>query len=220
MGDKPFEFRLGSDNPIPIRFQNNLKDMKVIVESVGVSYQQPEFWATPAPQLTPNLIIAELGSETFEQIRLRASAASAIPGAFFRHGGGADTYLNLKIRYAAQSCGRPMDLLVNVPVRFIPSLRFLALAVVGGALMGGIARLAEKKRRMSVNAWLRAFVTACLGAALLELLGIVLVELDSVFVVFGMRLDPYQFPQVLLMAALVGVLGVNISDQLRRVMGD
>jgi hypothetical protein len=56
------------------------------------------------------------------------------------------------------------------------------------------------------------------GAVILELLGIVLVSLNSEFKLFGMALDPFQFPQVLVMAALVGLFGVNISDIIKRML--
>lgn len=218
MGDKPLPVRLGADNPVPIPIRNKLRDMKAILQWVRVSYDQPEFWATPPSQLTPNLAIAEQANDTFDQVRLHANTGKALANTFFRASSGVDTYLRLDIRYAVQSCGEPRSLAVRIPVQFVPSLSYLAFAVLPGVLLGSTLRLAQARRRQSVRAWFHAFVTAMLGAALLELLAIVLLSLHCEFVLFGLKLDPFQFPQVLLMGALVGVFGVNISDLLQKAM--
>jgi hypothetical protein len=212
---KPLPVRLGMANPVSILLQNRLSGMNLVVQSVALTYPDPDFWLGDAPQVTLNPALS-LGAKptTFDQVQIRPRAGKVIPSTFFRIGGSADTTLNVKFHYAAQSGGQPKDLEVAVPVQFVPSLLYLVLAVICGSLMGSTARLVDQKRR-GLNAWLNALATASLGSALLELLGIVLVSLNSEFVLFGIKLDPFQFPQVLLMAALVGVFGGNISDLLR-----
>jgi hypothetical protein len=155
---------------------------------------------------------------TLDDLKLHANPAKAVPITFFQLKNNEATGITMNIAYAAQSGGKPKELPVEIKVRFIPSLLYLFLAILGGALLGSTGRLIDQRRETSPGAWGMTFLTALVGATILELIGIVLVSLNSEFKVFGIVLDPFQLPQVIVMAILVGVLGVNISDMVRQVV--
>ena len=219
VGEKPIPVWLGSENAIPVSIQSKLQDMKLLLQSVDVAYQDPGFWTTQAPQLTPNLNLDEMSSEIFDRIRVRANAGKVILNTSFWRSNAAHTSLYVNIHYSAQAGGSPKQLQVSIPVQFFPSPPILAIAIIGGAFLGAFARLIQQARRSSLRPFLWAVLIASVSAALLELIGIVLVSLNSEFILFGLKLDPFQFPQVLLMGVLVGVFGVNISDLLRQLLG-
>jgi hypothetical protein len=212
------DVRLGSDQSIPIQLKNKLQDMKVLVQSVRLDYRQRDFWKTSPAQLTLNLTVPEGGTVTLDDLKLHANPAKAVPITFFQLKNNEATGITMNIAYAAQSGGKPKEVPVEIKVRFIPSLLYLFLAILGGALLGSTGRLIDQRRETSPGAWGMTFLTALVGATILELIGIVLVSLNSEFKVFGIVLDPFQLPQVIVMAILVGVLGVNISDMVRQVV--
>ena len=219
IGNTALEVRLGTETQIPLKVENRLKEMGVVIESIELTNSQPDFWSSPPISLTPNITLPEMGTVTLDGLRVRPNAARVIPNTFLKLKNDADTQLKVNIKYAAAAGGKPKNLPIEINVRFVPTLFYLFAAILGGALFGATISLISAKHRTSVHAWLVACFTAALSAILLELLGIVLMSLNSEFKLFGITLDPFQFPQVLLMAALVGVLGPNIYDVIGPMVG-
>ncbi len=213
------DVRLGTVWSIPLKVENRLKEMSIVIQSVGLTYPQPEFWSTPAASLSTDITVPEQGTVALDGLQVRPDAARVIQNAFFKFKNDPDTQLKVNIRYAAEAGGKPKDLPIEIKVRFVPTLLYLFIAILGGAVLGATARLVDQKHRTSARAWLVACMTAILSAVLLELLGIVLVSLNSEFKLFGITLDPFQFPQVLLMAALIGVFGGTISEMIGQGIG-
>jgi hypothetical protein len=218
LGDAVLNVRLGSDQPLQLNIKNNLLDMPLVVRSVKLSYVQPDFWASPEATIDENLKIPQDHTVLTGRVQIRPRPMKVIPNTFFRSKSGDDTRLNLIISYAAHEGGNPRELSSRIKVRFVPSLSYLLLAIVVGALIGAGGRLIDRKARASIKAWLWGNLAAFAGAVILEILGIVLISLNSEFKLFGIALDPFQFPHVLFMAVLVGVLGVNISDVIKHVL--
>ncbi len=210
---------VGSDQIIPLVLINKLQDMKLIVRSVQLSYIHPDFWASHDASVRQELRIAEGARTILNDLKIRARPMKVIPNTFFRLKGGEDSRLKLAINYEAQAGGNPRELDTEIRIRFFPSLWYLILAILAGASLGTTVRLINRKTRASIKTWLKVLGTAILNAGGLELLGIVLASLDSEFKIFGLVLDPFQFSHVMGMAMLIGVLGINIVDIVKQLLG-
>jgi hypothetical protein len=211
------DVRLGADKIIPVNLVNKLAAMKLLVQSVRISYADLNFWSNPPSSLSPNLILDEQGTVLLEGLAMRANPTKAIPTTFFRSKNTEDTRLNLAITYSAQSGGKPKELPLLVKIRFVPSLPYLAFVLILGSLLGTLGRLIDERQR-KINAWVMATCSAIAAALILEVIAIALVSLDSEFKIFGIVLDPFQIPQVTLLGLLVGLFGINIAITVRGIL--
>jgi uncharacterized membrane protein YeaQ/YmgE (transglycosylase-associated protein family) len=209
------EVRLGSIQPVALELANRLPDMEQVIQSVSLVYDEPALWETPEIHLAPNLRIRDSGTQPLAGLNVRAKPLKVIPTTFLRTRG-YDTGLTVHITYAAQAGGRPKDLALPFKVRFTPSPLHILLTLVVGAFIGALARQLSQKWRKPFKGWLAAILAAFVGAFILELLGIVLVLTHCEFKLFGLQLDPFQLPQVTLLAVLVGVFGIDISEFLQQ----
>src|SRR5712692_988041 len=55
IGSATLDVRLGSPQPVPLKLTNKLQEMGIVVQSVELTYDHPEFWTSQAAKLTPNL---------------------------------------------------------------------------------------------------------------------------------------------------------------------
>jgi hypothetical protein len=210
---------LSSKCAVPLFLKNNLNDMQILVSSVTLGYAQPDFWVLPEASSENGIKIRQGQSESINGFLIQPRPLKAIFNTFFRSKNSSDTGLNLSVHYAAQDGGNPMELSARIRVLFVPSLGYLVLAILIGSLIGATGRLIDPNVRTRFSTWIWSCSAALVGSAILELLGIVLKSLNSEFKLFGVALDPFQFSQVLLMATLVGVFGVNISVLVKQVLG-
>jgi hypothetical protein len=105
---------------------------------------------------------------------------------------------------------------IKIPVRFVPSLPLLFLALAVGAALGSVLPVLAGKRRWS--RWPRTFAVALLCAVVVEVLARVVVELDSQFRLFGVELDPKLLGPAILIGVTMGLLGFRSLGLLEKIL--
>lgn len=106
---------------------------------------------------------------------------------------------------------------VVVPVRFVPSVSLLFLAVGLGTMLGSFIPVVAGRRKRS--RWLQAFGASLLVAIVVELVAMLLVgKLDSEFRIVGFELDPFELLPAALIGVSMGLLGFRSYDFLRKLL--
>jgi hypothetical protein len=216
--------RLGSERMIPLILKNKLKDIPVIVKSVSLDSDDLDFWKGMPKNIELAGWVIDGGMEkSLPPIEIHPRASKIIPNTIFRLKGGEDTSLKITFKYEPQDGGKIKELPAAIKIRFLPSLWVILLAIVIGAFLGTVARAlgmaAGRNNRDWLKRWILGFTYTFFGALILELLAIVLIENKSVFQVFGLKLDPYQFLHVMIMSILAGLLGLNVAAVIKGILG-
>ena len=216
---KPQRVYLGQENALQILVTNKLPTLGLAIETVELTFKDPDDWRGKAPSIAPNLLVAENASSQVDGLILKANTRHVIPATFLSTNHEQDTEITVRIVYAAQSGGKRKESLPVIKIQFYPSFLDLLVAVVVGSLIGWVLRLVSPGAPVGRKAVLLSLAAATIGASALEMLGFFLVSFNSEFKVFGIQLDPFQFLQVFIMAMLVGLFGVNIKDTVRAAVG-
>jgi hypothetical protein len=213
-----FEVELGGDRRLPLQVENTLPEMTLTIKNIYPSYRDASLWAGGSPQVLggpsatgPALVVPEATGKAVKlaDVVVRANPWHVVQATFFSGNRREQTRVPVVITYAVQSGGRERNLEFEVPIRFVPTLWVILLALLLGSGLGMVVRLTEKKKRATSRAWWSVWLAGLAGAVLADLVGVVLVYYGSKFVLLKFELDPYNIPQVALMAALVAWRGLE-----------
>jgi hypothetical protein len=111
----------------------------------------------------------------------------------------------------------------TVPVRFLPSMWSMALALLCGALAASLVPAAKATSGKRLRKWAVGALGAFVPAICLAALGIVLVENKSELKVFDYSLDPYQLLSLFVIGLLSGLAPLKsrqkVEDWLDTLLG-
>jgi len=153
-------------------------------------------------------------ADSLVALRVVPNSAQLLSRMFFSRAGGNDQVV-ASLDYDTP-WGIQDSLDIKIPVRFVPSLPLLFLALAVGAALGSVLPVLAGKRRWS--RWPRTFAVALLSALVVEVLARVVVELNSEFRLFGVELDPKLLGPAILIGVTMGLLGFRSLDLLEKVL--
>ena len=218
-----FDVHLNGEQQLPLTVHNLLPDMSVEVKTITAHYGDPTLWSGhPLVEMTNSdatLMVNEGREALLSHLTVRANPWSVVSSTFFSKSNQAHDKIQVDIRYAAQSGGRDRDLEFGLPIRFVPTLPQLLLALVTGSALGAGLRHTDKGKRATSKSWWKIWFTACLAACVVELVGMALIYWGSKFVVLTLELDPFHIPQVILISALVAWQGLDRIAIGRKLVG-
>lgn len=231
--DKPIQkVSLGGGESIWLSVESHLEDLPLVLDSVEATPTEETLWRSvevswdgeegkPGARSLPLRIDAGQGPARLVKIVVSPSPLNALwhsldpfpsaPGGDASAANGNGEALHgihdrILVTLAYHSTGGNVRYLhYEIPVRFVPSVPGLILAVALGALVGcAIPPLLGKRRWKH---WWRAAIAALLIAFCVELLAMVLWNFNSRVKVLGFDVDPYQLVQVVLLGVFVGFGG-------------
>jgi hypothetical protein len=219
----PAEIDLPGEAEIPLTIENVLKKWPVSV--VACTPPESKIWGKSGLRVRDSSFdcldkdfhrfdIRPGKAESLVVLRLVPNSARAFSRMFFHRSGEAgNDQVVASLDYDAP-WGIQDSLDIKIPVRFVPSLPLLLLAVAVGAALGSVLPALAGKRRWS--RWPRTFAVALLSAIVVEVLANVLVYFDSQFRLFGVELDPSLLGPALLIGVTTGLLGFRSLDWLEK----
>lgn len=219
---------LAGDLVASLKLKNLLHDAELTIERVEVAADRPKEWrnliaevklppGSPTGFRLPpagNIDRAVQISATASKRMALGEAITPLPASI------AHENLTARITYVTPG-GIQRFLDVEFPIRFMPSILHLVVAMLLGALLGsavlGSAVLVWRQARRSHSArsrwpWIRAFLSAVGLAVILEALGLVLVHGGSRFQLFGLALDPNQLLPAFLIGAFSGLFNLRTLE--------
>ena len=221
----PYSANLSSPSTIVIPIKNRLPDIGLLVErNVTANPSHPEYWkVSPVASVQDNgagsVQLAGGGQTavrlTLQPVPFRALTASVYP----LKSGMPHESVQLKVSYKAADGGSARTLDFSVPVRFVPNIWTLMLAVIIGALTGSFGSLLDPKRVKGTTAWLATLFWSVVLSLVAEIVGAVLVAGGSKFVLFGFDLNPFEMLPAALIGLLIGLTGVRSTQKLREIVG-
>jgi len=207
-----------------LRLDNRLRDAELTIETVEVAADQPSEWQQePIAEVEVPGLRLPPGGSIHRAVRISATASrrlalgeaiTPLPASL------AHETLTARITYVTPG-GIQRFLDVALPIRFVPSIWHLAVALVLGALLGsvtlGSAVLVWRQAHRSHSArprwpWISTFLFAVGLALILEALGLVLVHGGSRFQLFGFTLDPNQLLPAFLIGAFSGLFNLRTLE--------
>lgn len=220
---EPAEIDLPGEAEIPLTIENVLKKWPVSV--VACTSPEGKIWGKSGWRVRDSKFdclekdfrrfdIRPGKAESLVVLRLVPNSAQAFSKMFFQRSGQAGSDLVVASLDYDTPWGIQDSLDIKIPVRFVPSLPLLLLAVVVGAALGSVLPALAGKRKWS--RWPRTFAVALLSALIVEVLANVLVYFDSQFRLFGVELDPSLLGPALLIGVTMGLLGFRSLDLLEK----
>jgi hypothetical protein len=220
---EPAEIDLPGEAEIPLTIENVLKKWPVSVKAC--TSPEGKIWGKSGWRVRDSKFdclekdfhrfdIRPGKAESLVVLRLVPNSAQAFSKLFFQRSGKTGSDLAVASLDYDAPWGIQDSLDIKIPVRFVPSLPLLFLAVVVGAALGSVLPALAGKRRWS--RWPRTFAVALLSALIVEVLANVLVYFDSQFRLFGVELDPSLLGPALLIGVAMGLLGFRSLDFLEK----
>jgi hypothetical protein len=185
--------------------------------AVEVTPEANEYWNKKPQVATPTVDMRQITQADLD-VALEPTFGSAVQASLLSTSlDKAHTALRAKVTYRNEYFqDRPLSFEQSIPVRFWPSLGWLALSLVVGVALGSLLRLlTPAAARVRWSVWFKATLAAALAALILWCIGALLVSFDSKFVVVGYDLDPRQILPTLLLGAICGLLGFEAAKLLK-----
>ena len=221
--DEPAKIDLPGEAEIPLSIQNVLKTWPVSV----VAFTAPEsrIWYKSGlkvrnlryenPEDFKPFDIRPGMAESMVVLRLVPDSSQAFSKMLFQRANALENeYVTASLDYKTP-WGIQDSLDIKIPVRFVPSLPLLFLALVLGTAMGSILPVLAGRRRWAK--WPRTFAVSLLSALIVEVLASVLVYFDSELKLFGIVLDPSLLGPAMLIGVFMGLLGFRSLDLLEKL---
>src|SRR5205807_1647616 len=190
-----------------------------VVSRAEIYFGHPGFWNPPSGLIAlsnKEEIIIQSGSSETLHLDLHPHRIYAL-FATWKHvkpDEGNDT-VSLKIVYTSQfNPGIPHEILILIPIRFIPSFPNLGVFLLMGLMLGTLVRQMFFRIPIASLATLKTLATNLIFVVGIEALAMALVFLGSKFVLFGLELDPWQTITVFLIGFFVGLGGKKTLDAL------
>jgi hypothetical protein len=208
---------LGGITEIPVTVRNpNLLMTVEIPSGIVVATGDGRLWKS-APAFAGTSFPLALGPQRTQVLTLRveplvrqAIAASFPPTSADK----SHTILYLDVPYTNTIFGgRTGNVRLGVPLRFQPGVLALALWLLCGVVLGSLVPVAAGGRQI-LRQWPQAAATAFVVGVVLELVGILLVQNKSKFVLLGFDLDPWQTLPVIVLGVANGLLGLKAAERL------
>lgn len=215
---------LSGGTDVSLKCTNALKDLPIVLDSAKVEYKDKKYWQGEGQNLEvngPNEPLQPGESTHFPHVTLRPKlwqvlTSSIIPRQKPDPSHAVDIVYSYRVPPAERSFVLPA---VDIPVRFFPGIWSLLLAVACGSQIGSaIVMLLSSDSAHKGKKW-KAFVVAFLLSASAEIIGLILVNQGSKFVLLGLDLDPRQLLPAVFIGVLVGLYGFRNVKKYGKVLG-
>ena len=205
----PVPVRLSSGDSISLNIENLSPKVAVTISGHGLlSIQQEGLWNTHPGEMSVNngadFVLHGGGKQSVSFYVIPKKLPALLKTLTSLKPDVAHDTVSLILPYSAEQGGAPKSTApVPVPVRFVPSIPALVLALVMGSFLGTVTSQllpgVWKNWRVLLTQSGRALAFSLVG----ELIAMLLVGLGSQFVLFTFNLDPWQFLPVLVIGFLV-----------------
>jgi hypothetical protein len=219
---EPVYISVSGTNPVQIHLANVADALAISLTEVNVSAHCPSCWTRiSSPVDGKNPLQIDPGTTATLPIDLVCNSIPAlIQGALMIKPDVPHETLTLTVVYHTVPGGADRKQTISVDVRFGPGLLGLALALVGGIVLGLAARYLLSgtlgvEHERAFHAVLSAFVLALIA----EFIGIMLTTYgNSKLVLFGLDIDPRQLLPAFILAILVSG-GPAVVSWMRTLFG-
>jgi hypothetical protein len=214
----PEGLSLGGVTEIQVTLVNPNKHVSIEIPSeIVVIPTATQLWKT-APTITGGQYPIRLGPTRTKvmTLRLEPYVSQALGAAFPpTRAGTPHTAVHLDVPYANPLfADRVNSVPFEVPLRFQPGALALVFWLTVGVLLGSLIPLASGGKA-SLKRWPRAASAALVAGVIFELFGILAVQNNSKFMLFGFDFDPWQSLSVLILGVMMGLLGLGAAKRLQ-----